>query len=91
MVAYHHSHAVKPSLAVINTTEVSLDVLKDDLKDLVKCRFPSVTTVHVANNVCSLGTNYAVGMLLCCGSTAGLPDFSEVLQIIVICNKLTFL
>lgn len=85
MVAYHQSHAVKPSLAVTKTT----DVLKDALKDLVKCRFPAVTAVHVTNNVYSLGTNYAVGML-CCGSTAGLPDFSEVLQIMVICNKLLF-
>ncbi|KAL6480780.1 hypothetical protein MHYP_G00118130 [Metynnis hypsauchen] len=84
MVAYYQSHAVKPSLAVTKTTEVSLDVLKDDLKDLVKCRFPAVTAVHVANNVCSLGTNYAVGMLLCCGSTAGLADFSEVLQIMLL-------
>lgn len=90
MIAYHESHGVKPSLSVTKTTEVSLDVLKDDLKDLVKCRFPAVMAVHFANNVCFLGTNYAVGMLVCCGSTAGLPDFAEVLQIMLICGKLTF-
>lgn len=53
-------------------------------------RFPYVTAVHVANNVCFFGTNYAVGMLVCSGSTAGLPDFAEVLQIMLISDKLTF-
>ena len=90
MIAYHESHPVRSSLLVTKTTEVSLDVLRDDLKDLVKCRFPAVTTVHVATNVSFLGTNYAVGMLVCCGSTAGLPDFAELLQIMLICDKLTF-
>lgn len=66
MVAYHQSHAVKPSLTVTKTTEVSFDVIKDDLKVLVKCRFPSVTALLVANNMFFLATNYAVGMLLCC-------------------------
>lgn len=59
-------------------------------KDMVRCRFPTVTKVHVAKNVCFLGTDYIVGMLVCCGSTAGLPDFAEVLQIMLICEKLTF-
>lgn len=53
MVAYYQSHAVKPSLAVTKTTEVSLDVIKDDPKDLVKCRFPSVTAVLMLQIMCS--------------------------------------
>lgn len=60
MVAHHHLQAVKPSLAVTKTEEVCIDLLKDDLKDLVKRRFPAVTAVHVVKNVCFLGTNYAV-------------------------------
>lgn len=75
MIAYHQPHAVKPSLAVTKTAEVSLDVLKEDLEELAKGRFPSVTAMHVANNVFFLGTNYAVGMLVCCGYTAGLSNF----------------
>lgn len=88
MIAYNESHGVKQSLSVTKTTEISLDVLKDDLKDLVKHRFPSVSKVHVANNACFLGTTYAVGMLVCCGS--GLPDFAEISQILLISDKLSF-
>lgn len=47
MIAYHKSHVTKPSLSVTRTTEVSLDVLKDDLE--VKCRFLAVTVVYVVN------------------------------------------
>lgn len=90
MIAYHESHPVRSPLSIPKATEISLDVLQDDLKDMMKCRFPAVTTVHVANNLSLLGTNYAVEMLVCSGSTTGLPDFAEVLQIMLICDKLTF-
>lgn len=46
--------------------------------------------MHVTNSVSFLGTNYAAGMLVCCGSTAGLPDFAEVMQIMVVHDKLAF-
>jgi len=46
--------------------------------------------VHVANNVCFLGTSYTVGLLLCFGSTAGLPDFAELLHLLIISEKLIF-
>lgn len=80
MIAYNESNAFHSPLSVTRTT----------LKDLVKVRFPCVTAVHTANNVYFFGTNYAVGMLVCSGSTAGLPDFAEVLRIMLICDKLTF-
>ena len=83
----HDSNAVKPSFLVTKTTEVSLDVLKDDIKDALKCRFPGVTRVHIANSVNCSGTTYAAGMVVCHGCTAGLPDFAEVLQVIIVNNK----
>ncbi|KAK0145607.1 hypothetical protein N1851_015505 [Merluccius polli] len=79
----HESNAVKPSLLVTKTTEVSLDVLKDDIKDELKCRFPE----YIANSVNCSGTTNTAGMVVCHGSTAGLPDFAEVLQIMVVHNK----
>lgn len=86
----HKSNAVQQSLLVSKTTEVSLDVLTDDIQDALKCRFPGVTRVHIANSVNCSGTTYAVGMVVCHGSTAGLPDFGEVLQIMIIHNKPLF-
>lgn len=86
----HDSNVTKSSLSVTTTQQVSVDVLKDGIKDLVQHRYPHVTVVHVANNVHFSGTNYKPGMLLCHGFTADLPDFSEVLQIILVCNELAF-
>lgn len=67
-----------------------MDVLKDDINDPLKCRFPGVTRVHIANSVNCSGTTYAAGMVVCHGSTAGLPDFAEVLQIMIVHNKPVF-
>ena len=61
---------------------MSLDVLKDD----PKCRFPGVSRVHMANSVNRSGTTYASGMVVCHVCTAGLPDFAEVLQIMIVHN-----
>lgn len=36
------------------------------------------------------GTSYGIGMMLVYGSTGGLPDFAEILQIIVVCESLIF-
>lgn len=38
----------------------------------------------MTNKVTILGTKYCVGMLLPFGSTGGLSDFGEILQIIVV-------
>lgn len=46
--------------------------------------------MHVANSVCFLGTNYATGMKVCCGSTAGLPALAEVLKVMLIYDNLAF-
>lgn len=86
----HESNVIKSSLLVTTTSQVSVDVLKDDIKDLVQARYPRVTMVHIANNVCLLGTIYKPGMLLCHGFPADLPDFCEVIQSILVCNELVF-
>ena len=82
MQSNHHSWLQKQ--------QMSLDVLKNDIKDALMCRFPGVTRVHIANSVNCSGTTYATGMVVCHGSTAGLPDFAEVLQIMIVHNKPVF-
>lgn len=61
-----------------------------DIKDTLKYRFPGVTRVHIANSVNCSGTTYAAAMVVCHGSTAGLPDFAEVLQIVIVHKKPVF-
>ena len=69
---------------------MSLDVLNAAIKDLVLRKYPNITMVHVSNKVAISGTSYAPGMLLCYGSTGGLPDFAEVSQIILVLDSIVF-
>lgn len=52
------------------------------MKETVKKQFPNGTGVHVANEVEYSGTMYR--------STGGLPDFAEIVQMIVVLDELTF-
>lgn len=38
----------------------------------------------MTNKVDYLGTDYTVGMMLAFGSTGGLPDFAEIVQMVVV-------
>lgn len=44
----------------------------------------------MTNKVEFHGTTYSIGMILAYGSTGGLPDFADVVQIIVVCDSLAF-
>lgn len=82
--------ALKKSVSVTRTSQVSLHVLNETIKDFLLCKYPNVTMVHVSIKVTFSGTSYAPGMLLCHGSTAGLPDFAEVSQIILVLDSIFF-
>ncbi|KAF3837729.1 hypothetical protein F7725_009497 [Dissostichus mawsoni] len=47
--------------------------------------------MYPANNVCYSGTKYAIGMILANGSTGGLTDFGELIQIVVVKGTLVFI
>ena len=46
--------------------------------------------VNLTNQAEFQGTSYSVGMMLVYGSSAGLPDFAEILQIIIVHDTLVF-
>ncbi|KAF3845663.1 hypothetical protein F7725_002741 [Dissostichus mawsoni] len=50
----------------------------------IEKKFPKAVTVNMTNKVSILGTTYCVGMLLPFGSMGGLPDFGEILQILIV-------
>ncbi|KAF3841505.1 hypothetical protein F7725_007367, partial [Dissostichus mawsoni] len=54
----------------------------------LKC--PEERAVHLTNKVEYQGTSYGIGMMLVYGSTGGLPDFAEILQIIIVRDSLVF-
>ncbi|KAF3844482.1 hypothetical protein F7725_007645 [Dissostichus mawsoni] len=46
---------------------------------------------NLANTVINYGTRYTVGMILCFGSTGGLPDFAEIIQMAILDNCVHFI
>ena len=61
-----------------------MEVLTDIIKESIARKFPSALVVNMTNKVTIFGTDYCVGMLLPFGSTGGLSDFGEILQIIIV-------
>lgn len=93
MIAYHlhDSKVVQPSLQVTKLSELDLTVLREDIKAAVEAKYPGKSCVHLANTVSYSGTRYATGMILANGSTSGLPDFGELIQIVVVDGKPGFI
>ncbi|XP_037401910.1 uncharacterized protein LOC119265406 isoform X2 [Pygocentrus nattereri] len=86
MIAYHlhDADAQRPMLTVSKMTQVAVEVLKDSIRESFARKFPRTEVVNMTDKVTILGTSYCVGMLLPFGSTGGLPDFGEILQIIIL-------
>lgn len=83
IIAYHTHNAniQKPTLLVSIMTQVSVEVLTDSIKESIARKFPRALVINMTN---SLDTDYCVGMLLPFGSTGGLSDFGEIVQIIIV-------
>lgn len=93
MVAYHQhgNNPVQPSLHVAKLSVVDVTVLREDIKKALATKFPGESHVQMANAVCYSGTSYSSGMILAHGSTGGLPDFGELIQIAVVKGKPAFI
>lgn len=70
---------------------VDLTVLREDIKKALETEFPGELFVQMANTVRYSGTSYSTGMILAHGSTGGLPDFVELIQIAVVHGKVSFI
>lgn len=93
MLSYHlhNESSLKPSFCVTKVSSVPLDVLHEDIKVAIRNKFPSQTTAQLSNAISCHGTRYSVGMVLVHGSTGGLPDFVEILQILILQNIVSFI
>ena len=93
MLAYHlHGNKiVQSSLQVTKLSTVNLSVLREDLKKALETKLPGESFVQLANTACYSGTSYSTGMILAYGSTGGLPDFAELIQIVVIKGQVSFI
>lgn len=81
----------KSPLEVANVSTLPIDVLKDDIAFAIKRRHPDLDCVCLAKNATYSGLNYRNGMILAHGSLAGMPEFTEIIQMIVVKDKLLFI
>lgn len=58
---------------------------------MIKDKYPNISGVHLARSVSSKGLNFTSGMILVHGTTSGLPDFREIVQICIVQNTLCFI
>lgn len=93
MMAYHlgTSGTIKSALFVCNVSTVPVEVLNDDWQRAIKQKYPNLEYVQLTKTASYYGTEYSKGMILGHGSTAGLPDFIQVSQIIILQGKLIFI
>lgn len=93
MISYHlrSSSFEETSLEVTNVSTVPLDCLKQEIAQTIEKNFPGTTEVHLSKCVSSKGVHFRKGMIVAHGSTSGLPDFGEILQICVVQERLCFM
>lgn len=89
----HHLHSCvfsRPTLEVTNVSTVHIDVLNKDISDALR-RNSNVDIVCLAKSVTHNGLNYKCGMILIHGSLGGLPEFDEIVHMVILQNKLIFI
>nr|XP_054600874.1 uncharacterized protein LOC129164486 isoform X2 [Nothobranchius furzeri]XP_054600875.1 uncharacterized protein LOC129164486 isoform X2 [Nothobranchius furzeri] len=91
MSHYLHSTTIEPALGVVRVKSVPLDVLHLDIQASIKHLYPSHDQVQLADTVTYQGTRYTQGMIVAYGSTAGLPDFAEIIQITIFAERVHFI
>jgi len=74
----------KSTLEVAHFSTLPIEVFKEDIAFSLK------QSVCLAENATNSGLNYGNGMILAHGSLAGLPEFVEIIQLIVVKDKLLF-
>ncbi len=81
----------KPDFEAHDISTVSVDVLNQAAAEKIKLRYPSASEVHLTNSVISKGVEFKNGMVVAQGSTSGLPDFCEILQICLVQERMCFI
>lgn len=81
----------KPLLEVSNVSTLSLDVLKDEIAHAIRLKYPNVDKVCLAKYVTDDGLNYRIGMILAHGTLAGIPEFTEIIHMLVLKDNLFFI
>lgn len=68
-------------MQVRNVSIVPVDVLNEEVVLALRQKYPDISQVNLTKNVTTRGITYRNVMVLACGSTGGMPEFAEILQI----------
>lgn len=85
------SSCLKPAFCVCHVSEVPLDLLNTDIQKAIRNKFVNSASVQLADTAMCYGTRYTKGMILPYGSTAGLPDFVQIHQIMIVGDTVGFI
>lgn len=93
MMAYHLECAniEKSSMSVSDVSTVPVGILNQDVVNSLKQTYPDVTCIHLAKNVSVDGVNYRNGMIVVRGLSGSLPVFAEIVQMVVVERRLSFI
>lgn len=92
MMAYHnHTNVGQPNFCVTRVSVMPVELLHSGIQKVLREKSPLLSCAQLANTVTCHGTRYTVGMILCCGSTGGLPDFWGIIQMIILDEKVHFI
>lgn len=90
MISFHISSPSygKCNLDAHHASPVPVDLLKEDVCQAIRSKHPGTCEVYLAKNVSVIGITYSEGMIVTHGSTSGLPEFTEIIQMCVINENL---
>lgn len=85
MLAFHMNSPSygKSTLDVSHVSTVPVNVLKEEVVQAFRSKFPSTSVVHLANKASNSGIHYNKGMIVTYGSVSGLTEFAEITQMCV--------
>ncbi|KAK7886000.1 hypothetical protein WMY93_025621 [Mugilogobius chulae] len=81
----------KPLLEVAEVHSLPIEVLHENIVLQVKQNHPELDYVDLAENVTYNGFNYRIGMVVAHGSLAGLPEFCEIINMVILQDTLFFI
>lgn len=84
MMAYHlHTSPEKISLCINKISNMLLELLQVEVQQALRKISPNQTSVPLTTSVSYCGITYKAGMVLLYRCSGGLPDFAEIMQIIM--------
>lgn len=90
MIAFHINSPSygKHSLDVSGVSTVPVDVLRGEVVESVRSKYPNIFDVCLARNASKDGITYSKGMVVAYGSVSGLPEFAEIIQMCIVNGEL---